>query len=303
MRLPHVSLDMFAAIVCIVEKKSITRAGIELGLSPSAVNKRIKFAERIAGAKLLSASEGELLLTEAGQLFYSEAIRSLEHALLAEQKVAAYLMLRSRNLLVGHSNHLHPRLLGILLQTQLDTDPPVLIKHRGGLTSAIAKEVVDGTLHAGFGYLPQPHPDLHVEQLFEEPLVACIPSSHPLVTKHVIHPQDLNGEPFIAASREQLPLLHEEIDDYFQSFGIALNVVADAFDSSEAVSYVEQKMGVSLLAPSSTHSRPGIVTKPLSNRILTRKSGLFTRADNHNDLLRRFIALIIKRTEHLRRQF
>ena len=129
MRLPQISLDMFAAIVCIVKKEHNPRRDRARTLS-SAVNKRIKFAERIAGTKLLTASEGGLLLTEAGQLFYSEAIRSLEHALLAEQKVAAYLMLNSRSLLVGHSNHLPPRLLGILLQTQLDLPTIVLCQLR-----------------------------------------------------------------------------------------------------------------------------------------------------------------------------
>jgi len=295
-------MDTLAAIICTAEKKSVTRAGTELGLSPSAITKRIKSAERITETKLFMTTEEGLILTEAGELCYGEAIKSLEHALLAEEKIAAYQMLKARHILVGHSTYLPPRFMGILIQFRFDADPPVHIEHRGGLTSAIAQQVIDGTLHAGFGYLPQVHPDLHVEQLFEEPLVVCMPSSHSLAAKHVIDPRDFNHEPFIAVSREQLPLLHEEIDDYFQGFGIHLNIVADAFDSPEAIAYVEQKMGVCLLASSSIHLRPGIVTKPLTHRILTRKSGMFIRADNRNELLHEFTDLILKRTEHLRRR-
>ena len=106
MRFPHFSMDMLMAIVATAEKKSVTRAGKELGLSPSGVTKRIKLAERIARAKLFQTTEDGSILTEAGKLLYSEAKKSIERALLAEEKVSAYLMLKDRHLLVGHLSSL-----------------------------------------------------------------------------------------------------------------------------------------------------------------------------------------------------
>ncbi|MHB8303768.1 MAG: LysR family transcriptional regulator [Acidobacteriaceae bacterium] len=116
------------AIVATAEKKSVTRAGVELRLSPSGVTKRIKLAERIAKTKLFHTTEDGSILTEAGELLYSEAKKSIERALLAEEKVSAYLMLKDRHLLVGHSTYLPPRLMAILIQFRFD-----------------------GTLHIGFG--------------------------------------------------------------------------------------------------------------------------------------------------------
>src|SRR5882672_8386039 len=100
MRLPRISMDTLAAIICTAEKKSVTRAGTELGLSPSAITKRIKSAERITETKLFMTTEEGLILTEAGELCYGEAIKSLEHALLAEEKIAAYQMLKARHILL-----------------------------------------------------------------------------------------------------------------------------------------------------------------------------------------------------------
>ena len=48
MRFPHFSIEILMAVVVTAEKKSVTRAGKELGLSPSGVTKRLKIAERIA---------------------------------------------------------------------------------------------------------------------------------------------------------------------------------------------------------------------------------------------------------------
>jgi len=300
MRFPHFSMDMLMAIVATAEKKSVTRAGKELGLSPSGVTKRIKLAERIARAKLFQTTEDGSILTEAGKLLYSEAKKSIERALLAEEKVSAYLMLKDRHLLVGHSTYLPPRLMAILIQFRFDGTPPVEIEHLPELTASIVQQVLDGTLHIGFGFLPQENPELTVRQLFEEPLVACIPAGHPLSTKHTIYPQDLMGQPFIAIGRGPMPVLHEEVERFFLGFGVHLNVVADAFAPPEALAYVEQKIGICLLAQSSVISRPGIAIKPLSNRVLTWKSGTFQREDNHHELIREFSEQVWKKTAVLR---
>ena len=300
MRFPHFSIEILLAVIVTAEKKSVTRAGKELGISPSAVTKRIRIAERTLQAKLFHPAEEGLILTQAGELLYSEAKMSIERALLAEEKVAAYLMLKKRHLLVGHSTYLPPRLMAMLIHFRFDGEPPVEIEHRPELTAAIVQEVLDGTLHVGFGFLPQEHPDLTMRQLFEEPLAACIPAGHPASTKHTIHPQDLGGQPFIAIGRRQMPSFQEEIETFYLGFGVHMNVVADAFAPPEALAYVEQRIGVCLMAQSSAVSRPGIAIKPLSHRVLTWKSGMFQREDNHHELVREFGEQVWKKTAVLR---
>ncbi len=164
MRFPHFSIEILMAVVVTAEKKSVTRAGKELGLSPSGVTKRLKIAERIAKTKLFHTTEEGLTLTEVGELLYFEAKKSIDRALLAEEKVAAYLMLKERHLLVGHSTYLPPRLMAILIQFHFDGTPPVEIEHLPELTASIVQQVLDGTLHIGFGFLPQENPELTAGQ-------------------------------------------------------------------------------------------------------------------------------------------
>lgn len=300
MRFPQFSIEILMAVVVTAEKKSVTRAGKELGSSPSAVTKRIRVAERIVRAKLFHAAEEGFVLTQAGELLYYEAKKSIERALLGEEKVSAYSMLKERHLLVGHSTYLPPRLMTMLIQFRFDGAPPVEIEHRPELTPSIVQQVLDGILHVGFGFLPQEHPDLTVRQLFEEPLVACIPSGHPISAKHTIYPDDLRGLFFIAIGRRQMPSFQEEVENFYSGFGVHLNVVADAFAPPEALAYVEQKIGICLLAQSSAISRPGIAIKPLSHRVLTWKSGMFQREDNHHELIQEFGEQVWKKTAVLR---
>ncbi len=135
------------------------------------------------GVKLLNNNEESWILTEAGQFFYPEAVKTLEHALLAEDKTQAYLLLRAKHLLVGHSTYLAPKLLAIVRQLGFDPPSPVHIEHRSGLTADIVRRVLDGTLHAGFGYFPIQHPDLLVRLLLEEAFVVCMTSYHPLAQR------------------------------------------------------------------------------------------------------------------------
>ncbi len=302
MRFPQMSMETLIAVVNAAEQRSVLRAGKAIGLSPSAISKRIRAADEIVGSKIFKMTEGGLVLTKRGETFYFEAIQALEHACRAEEKAKAEVLIERKHLLVGYSTCLAPRLLNLLREIHFDDDPDIHIHHRSGLTLELVQKVLAGTLHAGFGFLPLSHPEVLIRQIYEEPLVACVPANHPLATRHTVHIQDLIRAPWIAVAREPLPSAHEEIERCLHGYGVQLQVVADAYSPWEAEAYVEHNVGLCLLAQSSATVRPKVAIKPIATRILMRKSGVFIREDNHDPLLRRFIEAALKKTEPLRRR-
>jgi DNA-binding transcriptional LysR family regulator len=114
-----------------------------------------------------------------------------------------------------------------------------------------------------------------------------------VAAKTTIYPRDLDDEPIIAVSREPWPERHREIEDHFADFGIELQVVADAYSAPEALTYVEHKVGICLLAGTSVVLRPSIRVKPLSTRVLVRRSGVFVREDNRSPLLQKLIETML----------
>jgi DNA-binding transcriptional LysR family regulator len=300
MRHPRIKLDQFIAVLTVAEKRDIDAAANEMKLSASAVRKQIDAVERVLGIRLFAGHKGNLVLTDDGEVFLPDARRAVEHALLAEEKTLARQALRNYHLLIGHSTHLPPKLIALINQISIVDSPLVRIRHVSGLTSSIVQRVREGSLHAGFGFLPVLDPELLVRRLFEEPLVVCIPSSHKLAARASIYPNDLDSEPMIAVSREPLPQFHREIEEHFAGFGISLNIVADAFAPPEALTYVAQKVGICLLASTSIVARPGITVRPLSIRVLMRRSGIFIREDNRSPLLQKLIETVIDQAKAAR---
>lgn len=300
MRRPKIKLDNLVVFMAVADRHGIDGAAVELGLSPSGVRKHLVFLESTFGIRFFEKRQGRLFLSEDGALFYNDAAKAVEQAILAEEQVYARQAIREHHLVVGHSTNLPPKLISVIIQLQFDNDPVVLIEHRTGLTSTVIRDVLDRTLHAGFGILPIRSSELLVRTVYEEPLVACLPTGHRLAMKPVVSPQDFDGEPMIAVSREPWPERHQEIEDHCAGFGVVLRVVADAYSSPEALAYVEQRRGFCLLPASAVAGRQGIVMKPLSTHVLMRRSGVFIREDNPFPLVHKLVDTALAKANELR---
>lgn len=300
MRVPRLTVDVMAGVIALAEKKNLKAAGKELGVTASAVHKRIRSANELFRMRIFAGTKDNVHLTEVGEVLYAHAIKALEQVLLAEETTIASAEIQVKHLLVGHSTYLPARLLALLHDLNFISTLGIRLEHKPGLSLGLAEDVVKGTLHAAVGYLPVSHSDLLVYQLTEEPVLVCMPSGHPLSTKAFLRPQDLDGEPIIATAREVFPMLHELVDEFFQDFGVKLNVIADAFGPPEAVSMVEQKVGICLLTASNIRAKASVVAKPLSPQTLTRKCGVFVREDNRHPFLRSFVELLLDKSARWR---
>jgi DNA-binding transcriptional LysR family regulator len=117
----------------------------------------------------------------------------------------------------------------------------------------------------------------------------------------MIQPEELADEPMVSVMRRALPRSHEEITMHFGSLGIALKFSYEAFSVSEALWLVTQNVGVALMTRFSAMShRYDVIVRPLSDRLLTVKSGVFARRDHGQQLIRDFIDIAWAETAALR---
>jgi DNA-binding transcriptional LysR family regulator len=169
------------------------------------------------------------------------------------------------------------------------------------MTHQAVTGVLQGDLHVGFGILPVPEPDLATRLLMEEPLMACLQVGHRLATKSTIRPEDLDNEPMVSIMRKMLPGRHDDIVTHFESLGVFLKFKAEAFSLKEALWLVTQGVGVALMTRFSAMShRHDVVVRPFSDRLLTVKSGVFTRRDHGQKLVQDFVDLAWLETMTLR---
>ena len=171
------------------------------------------------------------------------------------------------------------------------------------LTHQVIARVLQGDLNVGFGFLPIWESDLLTRQLMEESLMVCLPAGHRLSAMRAIQPEELVDEPMIAVGRKAVPGRHDEILAHFESLGVALKFAADAYLPREALWQVSRGTGFALMTRSSVDtSRADIVIRPLADRLLTVKSGVFIRRehDQADNSIRRFIDRAWAETSALR---
>lgn len=301
MRRLRVTMDGQIAILAVTEKGSFEAAGKYLGIGKSAVRKRVQGVESELGASVFQATRRGMMPTEAGNLYILAARESVRHALLGVDRVQALLRANANNLRIGYSTFLNTRLLDIVRRIQPEGADSALVTRESLMTHQAIAGVLHGDFHVGFGILPILESDLSTRLLCEEPLMACLPVGHRLATRPTIRPEDLGNEPVVSVSRKGLPGRHQEIVTHFESLGVSLKFAADAYSTKEALWLVTQGAGISLMTKFSASAyRYDVVIRPLSDRLLTVKSGIFARRDHDQKLIQDFVDLAWAETAALR---
>jgi DNA-binding transcriptional LysR family regulator len=303
MRRLKVTMDGQVAVLAVAEKGSLEAAGKYLGIGKSGVRKRVSGVEKELGTPMFRTVGNKMEPTESGNLFLPSARESVRQTMLGVDRVRAFIRVQAHDLRIGYSTHLNTKLLDIIRRIKPKDIDSIVVTRESMLTHEAVAGVLRGELHVGFGILPIREPDLYTRLLMEEPVVACLPIGHHLTTKSTISPEDLGNEPMVSLSKRGLPGRHEEIVTHFESLGVPLRFVADAYSIKEALWLVTQGTGVSLMTRFSASSyRPEVVIRPLSDRLLTVKSGIFTRRDHDQKLVKDFVDLAWNETTALRPQ-
>jgi DNA-binding transcriptional LysR family regulator len=294
-------MDGQIAVLAVAEKGSFEAAGKYLGIGKSAVRKRVQSVESETKTPLFRTVGKVMVPTEAGNLYLLSARESVRQAWLGLDRVQAFLRAQTNDLRIGYSTYLNTRLLDIVRRIPPTGIGSPLVTRESLMTYQIVEGILQGDLHVGFGILPILESDLSTRLLFEEPLTACLPVGHRLATKSTIRPEDLVDEPVVSVMRKVLPGRHEEIVTHFESLGISLKFTSDASSLKEALWLVTQHTGVALMTRFSAIShRYDVVIRPLSDRLLTVKSGILTRRDHDQKLIQDFVDLAWIETAALR---
>lgn len=296
-------MDGQIAVLAVAEKGSFEAAGKYLGIGKSAVRKRVRGVESELGTPVVRAAGGGMVPTDAGKIYLPVARESVRQASLGVDRVRAFVRVQTNDLRIGYSSQLNVKLLAVIAQLRLRPNDSLQIRTESLLTRQVIMRVLQGELNVGFGFLPIDESDLFARQLMEEPLIVCLPAGHRLGAKRTIQPEELDNEPMIAVGRKALPEKHEEMVAHFESLGVSLRFVADAYLPREALWQVGQGNGFALMTRSSADtSRSDVVVRPLADRLLTVKSGVFIRRehDQSNNFIKQFVERVWAETAILR---
>jgi DNA-binding transcriptional LysR family regulator len=189
------------AFATAVETASVHSAADALGLTQSAVSKRIQALERRVGTTLLERGRAGVAPTEAGRLLYPEAKQALAALERAARVVAGAREDARRDLRLAASHTIGEFLLpGWLATFRAGGDWHVQVDVTN--SPAVLAAVRDGRAEVGFVEGNDALDDFDVLTLLRDELVVVVGASHPWARRREIGPDELGAEPYLARERD-----------------------------------------------------------------------------------------------------
>ena len=237
-RLPP--LRALEAFLRVVRLGSARAAAAELGLSPSALSRRILTLEEFVGRKLFTRAHQTMQLTDDGRAFYDAVaphIEALAGAVEAQSDNLGVMRLHLGVLPLFGGQRLFPRLpelrkLHPRLHIDIDTGPHLLDR-------------VGDTLDAAIVLMTDPDPTFHAVRLDHNSVFAI--ASRELAAQ-------LGDTPDPAALSKQTFLVHNELPDSFIAWREALELApfepaaVDHYDSGQLIlEAAAQGLGIAIM--------------------------------------------------------
>ncbi|GAA1244745.1 LysR substrate-binding domain-containing protein [Janibacter melonis] len=211
-----ITLDQVRCFVAVAEELHFGRAAQRLQMTQPPLSRQIQKLERAVGAHLLERDNRHVELTGAGLAFLDEAYRLLSVVESAGDVARRVDAGAAGVLRLGFTAVSAISILGPLLR-RLSTELPdveVLLSER--VTGAQADGIRRGELDLGLARPPFDTGLLSSRVVLREPLMAVLPTGHPLAgLDRPLTPEDFDGEPVIAYDPRQSRYFHELLVRFF----------------------------------------------------------------------------------------
>ncbi|HUI82268.1 MAG TPA: LysR substrate-binding domain-containing protein [Bryobacteraceae bacterium] len=231
--------------LAVAEELHFGRAAERVGIAQPPLTQQIHKLESELGCPLFVRGR-KTVLTEAGNTLLEQARRILEQAERAAEMTRRAARGEQGQLVVGAPPSVMLSALPAVIRKYRQEFPAVQFTLRELSTSAIENALRAGEIDVGFLRETRPEPPLESQILFEEPVVAVLPASHPLAARKTVALAALRHEPFLFFPRRLGPAFYDKLISFCSQAGFVPDVVQEATQWQSVVCLVEAGMGVSL---------------------------------------------------------
>jgi DNA-binding transcriptional LysR family regulator len=243
--------------VAVAEEKNITRAAARLFVTQPALSRQIKDLEKTLGVELLIRAPSGLQLSPAGMEFLPLARDVIERSELAALAMRRFAECRNHSLGVGYIAPTLGSFLGTALQVFSQRHAQVEVQLFELPPSKQIEALREGRLDiALIGYAcPELLRDWDLEPIYQIPLMAVLPSSHPLAARDSLQLAELKNENFVGLDEANFPGRMEVLRDAAKQAGFTPRFTSTADGLSSLLALVGSGQGVAL-APEEVQQLP-----------------------------------------------
>lgn len=249
--------------VAVAEERHFGRAAARLRIAQPPLSRQIQALEQEIGFVLFERTRRQVELTSAGEVLLTHARRVFEAVELAVHEAQRASRGERGRIVVAYPSTFAYSGLSELVRAFRSKFPAVEVVLRELSPQYQVDALRNGDIDVGFVRAPFREPGLTSELVRSEPLVAALPSGHPLAARKVIPLGLLAKEPFVLFPRVRGPAYFDQLMRLCHVAGFTPRIVQEA-PQLDIVSLVAAGLGVSLL-PSSVRKirRAGIALRPI----------------------------------------
>jgi DNA-binding transcriptional LysR family regulator len=243
-----VELRHLRYFVAVARERNFTRAAEKLHIAQPPLSRQVRQLEDELGIDLIEAGSRPLRLSEAGRLFYEQAVQVLERVDEMKAMIGRLHDADRGRFSVGFVGSTLYGKLPEVIRSYRATRPGVELTLLELTSVEQIAALKEGRIDVGFGRIPLDDPGLHRQLLRNEKLVAAVPANHPVLARtKALRLADLAAEPLIVYPKAPRPSYADQVLSLFPEAGVCLvpasverlrrdNVAYRPMDAVEAVS-------------------------------------------------------------------
>ena len=240
------TLHQLRTFRAVAEQLSFSAAAHELSISQPSVSYQVKELEAALGLPLLDRLGKRVRLTEAGQVLYEYARRTL--ALLDEATMAMEQLrgIERGTLRVGASTTVGIYVVPLALGAYKKRHPNLAVSLEIGARDVLQDRLKQGAIDLAVLSPPIADPDLVSTPFMEDELVMVVPAGHPLAGRTGLTLRDFKDESFLM--REAGSGTRLAVETAARRAGVSLQVGMELGSNGAIKHAVEAGLGVAVLS-------------------------------------------------------
>lgn len=265
---------LLRSLLAVSDAGTITDAADEIGVSQSALSRRLQQLERDLGAQLLVRGRHGADLTDLGRQAVEQGRTIVARYDQLRQHIAESLDLRRGMVRVGGGATVTSFLLPPAIAEFQSSHPGIRFYVKEAGSREIASDVSAGQLELGVVTLPVPDRDLSITDPWTDEIVLVVRSDHPFAARRILA-RHLEGQPFVGF--ESGSAIRQIIDSALRAAGVQVDVVMELRSIPSILRMVATTGNLAFVSRVSLSAEPDVRQVALRGLAISRTLGLATR--------------------------
>ncbi|WP_435170932.1 LysR family transcriptional regulator [Falsirhodobacter sp. 1013] len=256
--------------IAVARERNFTRAAEALHMAQPPLSRQIQLLEEELGVPLLHRKSRPVRLTDAGRLFYEQALQILSRVEQMQAATRRIGMNRSSVLSIGFVPSTLYGGLPPLVRNLRELAPHLDIQLLEMVSVLQPSALKEGRIDIGFGRLRNADPDITSLVLREERLCVAIPWGDALAQDNTPLPfEALSGQRLIVYPKEPRPSYADQVLNILHDHKIPLREVQEVREIQTALGLVAAAAGLCIIPASARQMRSDVHYRALAHEHAT----------------------------------